>query len=493
MTLIGNICSSLFPNLSGDSKNREGVRGIDASIRFPLLALIISAFVWLIVATVVGFIASIKMHSPGFLADYSFLTYGKVAPIFWNSLVYGWLFNAGLACAVFLLSRLGGNNVGLGAFLTISITLWNTGVTAGIIGIMWGEQLPFQWLEFPAFAAPILFLAFLGIGTWSLLTFRARIHRSSYASQWWIIASIFSFAWIYTAAQVMLVGTPAQGAIQTLVNSWYVENVFGLVIAPLTFATLYYLLPKTLGTAVVGYKYSSWAFWSWFLFASFSGIADLANGPIPAWVSSLGVIATFGLLIPTTTMSIQFLSSLFSCFSVIWDSATARYLFVGCITFLLVMYHKIFGVLRGSLDITQFSLYDSGVTQLALFGFAGMTFTGAIYFILPRLLNKELPSTSLIDLQFWSHLMGLILVSIGLISGGTQQGELMNGSTAEALVVVKTMQSSFYLTTIGMVFFIIGAVASGATYIGIMLSTRIQEENETSLVKEAPELEYNAS
>jgi len=493
MNLIGNICSSLFPDLSGDSKNREGVRGIDASIRFPLLTLIKSAFVWLIIATVFGLIASIKLHSPGFLADYSILTYGKVDPIFWNTSVYGWLFNAGLACAVFLLSRLGGNNAGLGVFLTISVSLWNTGVMAGIIGIMWGEQLPFEWLEFPAFAAPILFLAFLGIGTWGLLTFRSRIHRSSYASQWWILASIFSFSWIYTAAQLMLVCVPVQGAIQTLVNSWYVENLFGLFIAPLAFATLYYLLPKTLGTAVVGYKYSGWAFWSWFLFASFSGIADLANGPIPAWVSSLGVIATFGLLIPTTTMSIQFLSSLFSRFSVIWDSATARYLFVGCTTFLLVMYHKIFGALRGSLDTTQFSLYDSGVTQLALFGFAGMTFTGAIYFILPRLLNKEFPSTALIDLQFWSHLMGLILVSIGMISGGIQQGELMNGSTAEALVVVNTMQSSFYLTTIGMVFFLIGAVASVATYIGLMLSNRTPEETETSLIKEAPELEYSAS
>ena len=493
MNLIGNICSSLFPDLSGDSKNREGVRGIDASIRFPLLTLIKSAFVWLIIATVFGLIASIKLHSPGFLADYSILTYGKVDPIFWNTSVYGWLFNAGLACAVFLLSRLGGNNAGLGVFLTISVSLWNTGVMAGIIGIMWGEQLPFEWLEFPAFAAPILFLAFLGIGTWGLLTFRSRIHRSSYASQWWILASIFSFSWIYMAAQLMLVCVPVQGAIQTLVNSWYVENLFGLFIAPLAFATLYYLLPKTLGTAVVGYKYSGWAFWSWFLFASFSGIADLANGPIPAWVSSLGVIATFGLLIPTTTMSIQFLSSLFSRFSVIWDSATARYLFVGCITFLLVMYHKIFGALRGSLDTTQFSLYDSGVTQLALFGFAGMTFTGAIYFILPRLLNKEFPSTALIDLQFWSHLMGLILVSIGMISGGIQQGELMNGSTAEALVVVNTMQSSFYLTTIGMVFFLIGAVASVATYIGLMLSNRTPEETETSLIKEAPELEYSAS
>lgn len=493
MNLIGNICSSLFPGLSGDPKNRGVERTIDESIRFPLLTLIKSSIVWLILATIFGLIASIKLHTPGFLAECSVLTYGKVEPIFWNTLVYGWLFNAGLASGVFLLSRLGGSTAGLGVFLTISVTLWNTAITAGIIGIMWGEQLPYEWLEFPAFVGPILFTAFVGIGLWCLLTFRARVHRSSYASQWWILAAIFSFAWIYTAAQVMLVGVPAQGAIQALVNSWYVENVFGLFIAPLAFATLYYLLPKTLGSSLIGYKYSGWAFWSWILFASFSGVADLANGPIPAWVSSIGIIATFGLLIPTTTISIQFLSSLLSRFSVIWDSATARYLFAGSIIFLLVMYLKIFGALRGSLDTNQFSLHDSGVTQLALFGFAGMTFTGAMYFVLPRLLNKELPSTTLVDLQFWSHVMGLILVSIGLISGGAHQGELMNGSTAEALVVVNTMRSSFFLTTIGMSFFFIGAVANGATYIWIMLLTRKSEENTTSLIKEAPELEYNAS
>ncbi len=493
MNLIGNICSSLFPGLSGDTKNREAERAIDRMIRFPLLTLIKSSIVWLIIATVFGLIASIKLHSPGFLADCSVLTYGKVEPIFWNTLVYGWLFNAGLGCGVFLLSRLGGNSAGLGVFLTISVVLWNTAVMAGVVGIMWGEQLPFQWLEFPAFVAPILFAAFIGIGLWSLLTFRVRIHRSSYASQWWILAAVFSFAWIYTAAQVMLVCVPAQGAIQALVNSWYVENVFGLFLAPLTFATLYYLVPKTLGTAIIGYKYSGWAFWSWILFASFSGVANLANGPVPAWVSSLGVMATFGLLIPTTTISIQLLSSFFSRFSVIWDSATARYLFAGSIVFLLVMYLKIFGALRGSLDITQFSVYDSGVAQLALFGFAGMTFTGAMYFMLPRLLNKELPSTTIVDLQFWSHLIGLIFVSIGLLSGGAQQGELMNGSTADVLVVVNTMRSSYFLTTIGKAFFFIGALGNGVTYIWIMLSTRKSEENTTSLIKEAPELEYNAS
>ncbi len=494
MSLIGNICSSLCPELNGETKNRESVRAIDASIRFPLLSLIKSAIVWLIIATIFGLIASIKLHSPSFFGDSSILTYGKVEPVFWNALIYGWLFNAGITCAVFLLARLGGTTAGLGIFLTIAITLWNVAVGFGIIGILAGEQLPYQWLEFPAFVGPVLFTAFVGIGLWCMLTFRARIHRTSFASQWWIIAALFSFAWIYTTAQMMLVCFPAQGAIQTLVNSWYVENVFGLFIAPFTFATILYLLPKTLGAPVVGHKYNTFlAFWSWLLFASFSGVASMAHGPIPVWVSSVGVIASFGLLLPATTLSIQFLSSLFQRFSVIWDSATARFLLAGCIAFVVLMYLKVFGALRSSQGVTQFSVYDSGLWYLAFFGFAGMVFTGASLFILPRLLNKELPSSTLVDLQFWAQSMGVIIVSIGLISGGEQQGALLNQSTADTLVIVKTMRSSFFMITTGLTFILVGAVANAITYFWLLISDRSESEQSVSLIKEAPELEYNAS
>ncbi len=493
MNLISNICSSLCSSLEGDAKNRETPRAIDESIRLPLLALIKSAAIWMLIATVFGLIASIKLHTPSFLNDCPVLTYGKVEPIFWNTLILGWLFNSGLACAVFLLGRLGGRPLGQGIFLTIAVSLWNTAVVAGVIGIMMGGQLPFKWLEFPPYIAPILFVAFLAIGVWCAMAFRDRANRSTYASQWWILAAIFSFAWIYSAAQIMLVCAPAQGAFQALVNSWYVENVFGLLIAPLTFATIYYLIPKTLGEAVVGYRYSGVAFWTWIFFASFAGVAKMAHGPIPAWVVSLGVIGSFGLLLPTTTLSIQFLSSLLSRFSKIWDTVSARYLLVGCVVFTIVMLFKIFGSLRGSLDVVQFSIFDSGVTQLALFGFAGLVFTGGAYFILPRLLNKQLPSTTLIDLQFWAQVMGLVLISIGLISGGIHQGELMNGSTTDMLVVVNTMRASFFLTSMGLSFLLVGAVAYNVTFFWMILSGRTEEETSTALIEESPELEYTAS
>jgi cytochrome c oxidase cbb3-type subunit 1 len=128
-----------------------------------------------------------------------------------------------------------------------------------------------------------------------------------------------------------------------------------------------------------------------------------------------------------------------------------------------------------------------------MFGFAGMVFTGASYFILPRLLNKELPSSTLVDLQFGAHVLGLILLAIGLISGGIHQGELINGSTADMLTVVNTMRGSYFLTSMGLSLLLLGAIAYNVTFFWMLLSTRSEKEASTSLIEEAPELEYTAS
>ncbi len=45
---------------------------IDASTRLPVLVFYTSAIGWLLLATLLGILTSIKMHSPGLLADFAF-------------------------------------------------------------------------------------------------------------------------------------------------------------------------------------------------------------------------------------------------------------------------------------------------------------------------------------------------------------------------------------------------------------------------------------
>ena len=69
----------------------------------------------------------------------------------------------------------------------------------------------------------------------------------------------------------------------------------------------------------------------------------------------------------------------------------------------------------------------------------------------------------------------------------------MNGSTADMLAVVNTMRSSYFLTSIGLSFILVGTIAYNVNFFWMLLSARSEKETSTSLIEEAPELDYTAS
>lgn len=493
MNLICNLFSSIFPSLGGDGSQREREQKIDSSMRFAVLGLIKGSVIWLLVASLLGLIVSIKLHSPSYLSEYSWLTYGKAYPAFWNALVYGWLFNAGLACVAWIVARLGGRPSGNSAVLAISGGAWNLAVLIGLFGIFKGDQNPYRMLEFPTYAAPFLFAAFIGIGIWILLAFKGRAYRSSFASQWYALAGVFCFVWIFTVAQVMIFCMPAQGVFQSVVAAWFGGNLIGLVIAPFAFATIYHLIPKALGQHIVGYRQSGIAFWSWIFFSSAAGLASLVNGPFPAWVASVGVVASFSLFLPLSVFSMQFLSSLFASFSKIWDTISIRFVFYAVFAFIAATSLMILGSLRGIQEVTQFSQFADGVRYLFLVGFAGMAFTGMVYYMLPRLLNKELPNASLVDLQFWVQGLAIFLISVGMIYGGIAHGSLLNGSASDTIEILRITDSYLFITTLGFVIFAFGNFAYAVSFVWILLSPRTEKEQSAGLIEAAPELEYTHS
>src|SRR5690349_19009836 len=92
---------------------------IIASCRMPLLTIFISSAVWLVISSIFGLIASIKFHSPAFLANCSWLTYGRVYPASTNALLYGFCIQAGLGVALWLFATLGRTAVAQPLLVTV--------------------------------------------------------------------------------------------------------------------------------------------------------------------------------------------------------------------------------------------------------------------------------------------------------------------------------------------------------------------------------------
>src|SRR5262245_35740589 len=132
---------------------------IDASLRWPVLFLFASATAWLLLGSVLWLVTFIKFASPGFLADYSWLTLGRVRPAAVNAFLYGCASQVAMGVTLWMLCRLGGNRFTLQLPVLIGTKFWNLGVTIGVGAILAGSSTGFEWLEMPRYASAFLFVA----------------------------------------------------------------------------------------------------------------------------------------------------------------------------------------------------------------------------------------------------------------------------------------------------------------------------------------------
>ena len=142
------------------------------------------------------------------------------------------------------------------------------------------------------YATPLLFVSFALLSIWGIVTFRFRREPHLYVSQWYLLAALFWFPWLYSAAQILLVLDPVRGTVQSAVNWWFAHNVLGLWITPIGLAAIYYFIPKVLGKPVYNYSLSVIGFWSLALFYNWNGMHHLVGGPMPAWLITVSIVAS---------------------------------------------------------------------------------------------------------------------------------------------------------------------------------------------------------
>ena len=75
------------------------------------------------------------------------------------------------------------------------------------------------------YASVTLFFAYLFIGLGAMQTFHQRRERQLYISQWFLLAALFWFPWIYSTANILLVAKPVRGALQAAIAWWYAGNL----------------------------------------------------------------------------------------------------------------------------------------------------------------------------------------------------------------------------------------------------------------------------
>ena len=394
---------------------------IDRSTRYPVMFFFTSAAAWLLVATLLGFISSLKLRLPGLWDDYSILGYGRLFPAHLNALFYGWSMQAGVGVMLWLMAPLTRSQLANHACILVAGHIWNAGVTFAVLTVWFGYGNSLPLLDFPKWVWIFLSASYLLIVVGVIPMFRRRRESLVYVSEMYLVGAALWFPWIFITANI-IIGKGTAPVMASGVNAWYITNLIYFWMAPIALAIAYYIVPKIAGRPIYSYPLAQASFWLLAFLAGWTGFSRFMGGPFPAWMPAVSGAATIFILLAILTTVFNLMATLKGC-SKLWEfSPSLRFTVFGM---LMLAVYAVLAALSSTYSFgrdLQFSHFLVGLDTLAIYGFFSMTVFGAIYFIVPRITGAEWPSGKRIRTHFWYSTYGIITLVVTMLVGGIAQG-----------------------------------------------------------------------
>ncbi|VWD34788.1 cytochrome c oxidase subunit transmembrane protein [Burkholderia lata] len=394
----------------------------DHSSSLVVFIFLCSAMTWLLVASLAGLTASLKLHMPDALASQAWLTFGRVRTVHLNAVAYGWAPMAGLGIALFVLPRVLKTRLVGANYALLGAMMWNAGLVAGLGSIAVGLSDGMEWLEIPWQIGIVFAVGGALIGMPLVLTLLSTRVTHLYVSVWYMGCALFWFPVLYLVAKVPFIHF---GVEQATTNWWFGHSVLGLFYTPLALASVYYFLPKIIGRPIQSYGLSLLGFWTLAFFYGQVGGHHLIGGPVPGWMVTLSIVQSMMMIIPVIAFTVNLHQTMKGHFRALLYSPTLRFVTLGGMMYTLSSLQGSFEALRSVNAITHFTHFTVAHAHLGLYAFVSFVFFGAIYFIVPRITRREWPYPGLIAAHFWCAAVGVGIYFVALTIAGTLQGLAM--------------------------------------------------------------------
>ncbi len=398
----------------------------DRSSAFPVFMFIAFACLWLVLGSVAGLTASLKLHMPDWMVSEAWMTFGRIRTVHLTAVLYGWITNAALGVIIWLLPRLLRTPLMGAMWVMLGGALINVAVASGIgaIGAGWTDGM--EYLEMPWQIGLFIVAGMVCIIGPVLYTLVNRKVESLYVTVWYHVAALL---WITILFLVAKLPGVHYGVQQATMNWWYGHNVLGLWFTPVAVGAIYYFLPKIIARPVRSYNLSILGFWTLAFFYAQVGGHHLVGGPVPGWLVTLSIVQSMMMIIPVAAFSINMAGTMWGRTRLALYSPTLRFMMFGGLMYMLSSVQGSFEALRSVNQVAHFTHFTVAHAHLGAYGFVTMVLFGAIYFMMPRVLHWEWPYPRLITLQFWLAAVGILIYFVGLSYGGWLQGQYMLDAT----------------------------------------------------------------
>ncbi|CAN5909229.1 cytochrome-c oxidase, cbb3-type subunit I [soil metagenome] len=402
----------------------ETIKYDDAIVRKFVTATI----VWGAVGMLVGLWCALELAMPS-LNIGPYFTFGRLRPLHTNAVVFAFAGNGIFAAVYYSSQRLLKARPPRGLSL-FHFWGWQSIIASAAITLPLGftQAKEYAELEWPIdIAITIVWIAF-AVSFFSMV--RNRREKHLYVALWFYIATIVTVAILHIFNNLVI---PAglfksysiyAGVEDAFMQWWYGHNAVAFILTTPFLGLMYYFLPKAAGRPVYSYRLSILHFWSLVFIYIWAGPHHLHYTALPQWASTLGMVFSVMLWMPSWGGMINGLLTLRGAWDKVAEDPVLKF-FVVAITFYGMATFE--GPMLSVKSVNALSHYtDWNIAHVhgGALGWVGFMIFGMIYWLVPRLFQTPLYSKKLATTHFWVATIGIVLYVIAMWAAGISQGRM---------------------------------------------------------------------
>jgi cytochrome c oxidase cbb3-type subunit I/II len=387
----------------------------------------LATFVWGLVGMLVGLLIALQLAVPTLsLAPY--FTFGRLRPLHTNAVIFAFAGNAFFTGAYYSTQRLCKARMFSDGLSRFHFWGWQAIIVAAAITLPMGftQAKEYAELEWPIDIAIAVVWVVFAVNFFGTLARRRERHL--YVALWFYIASIVTVAILHIFNNLSLPVAPFKsysiyaGVQDAFMQWWYGHNAVAFFLTTPFLGLMYYFMPKAAERPVYSYKLSILHFWSLVFMYIWAGPHHLHYTALPEWASTLGMLFSVMLWMPSWGGMINGLLTLRGAWHKVVEDPVLKFFVVAVTAYGMATFEGPMLSIKSVNALAHYTDWIIAHVHTGALGWNGFLTFGMIYWLLPRLFQTQLYSKKLAELHFWIASFGILLYVVAIYSAGVTQG-----------------------------------------------------------------------
>jgi cytochrome c oxidase cbb3-type subunit I/II len=426
---------------------------------------------WGVVGMLVGVIIALQIAWWPANLNLPWTTFGRLRPLHTNAVIFAFAGNVCFTGIYYSMQRLLKTRMYSDLLSRLHFWGWQAIIVAAAITLPLGltQSKEYAELIWPIDLAIVVVWVIFG---WNFFgTIAVRKVKHLYVAIWFYMSFVITIAVLHIVNSLAIPATLTRsypifaGLTDGLVQWWYGHNAVGFFLTTPFLGLMYYFLPRAADRPVYSYRLSIIHFWALVFLYIWAGPHHLLYSALPDWAQTLGMVFSIMLLAPSWGGMLNGLLTLRGAWDRLRTDPILKFMVVAVSFYGMSTFEGPMMSIRAVNGLAHFTNWVIGHVHSGALGWVGMMSFGAMYWLLPRLWNRELAYPKMATQHFWLATIGIVLYTVSMWVAGLMeglQGRAVNESGQLVnpifLDIVNRLMPYYWMRVLGGTLYLVGMV-----------------------------------